>query len=168
MRARDLLPWRDFTIETSCTPQATHDTIDRLCEHSALYGRSTDAPFAGGSTARGAFELHPNDEQPTLVGVVARVVVVPGHACGAQVRVAVGLPWRVAACLPFLAAPVLIDVFTADHRWLVAAVPLTAMALALLIASFRHEAGAVEQTLRSAFAEAPGVPAPPETGVPFR
>jgi hypothetical protein len=167
MRARDLLPWRDFTIDTCCTPQATHETIDRLCERSALYGRSTDAPFAGGSVGPGAFELRPNDG-PSLVGVVAHVVVRPAHARGAQVRGAVGLPWRVAAWLPCLAAPVLIDVLIADDRWLVAAMPLTAMALALLVASFRHEAGAVEQALRSVFAEAPGVPDPPQTGVPFR
>jgi hypothetical protein len=167
MRAHDLLPWRDFTIDTSCTPQATHETIDRLCERSALYARSTDAPFAGGSTGDGTFELRPNDG-PSLVGVVIRVVVRPAHARGAQVRVAVGLPWRVAAWLPCLAAPLLVDVLIADDRWLVATVPLAAMALALVLAIFRHEAGTVERALRSTFAEAPGVPAPPETGLPFR
>ncbi len=50
MRARDLLPWRDFTIETSWSPEVAALELGRRVGARSFFARahgSGDEPFVG-------------------------------------------------------------------------------------------------------------------------
>jgi hypothetical protein len=188
MRARELLPWREFTVDTSWSPEVVTAAIDRECANPVQGGRP-DAAFVGERTGPGVFDLRRNPRQVALVGVGLHVVVSPARARGARLRVTVGaaLPWMTLGGLA--AALVTVCVMLGLRAWsaaselslgaldgvpaicipaLVAILGVFALVGGAYVDGFRHEARLVESILRSAFAEAPGVPDPPDTGEPFR
>jgi hypothetical protein len=173
MRARELLPWRDFTIETSWPPSVAAIELQKLIGERRFFGGG-DMPFAGtrdGSVFRFSRRIaYRNSFLPMIVAVVE-----PSHHDGARVRVQMRLHVFVMLFMGiWMTGATLVSVMV-GFATLSRGQPAGLLALAFPLAGagmttipFAFEARTAEHLLREIYARAPALPAPPETGVAYR
>ena len=174
VQLRDLLPWRDFVIETSWSPSVAAIEIKKSIDGPPPLSGGSDALFIGREDdGRFRFSRRISYRNSFLPMIVA--VVEPSHHDGARVRVRMRLHLFVMVFVSVwiggasLAAFMVAFIFI-SHGYpvglLAAVLPL--LGAAMVSIPFALEAPRAERLLRDVFARAPALPAPPETGEAYR
>jgi len=172
MHARDLVPWRDFTIETSWSPTVAAVELQKRIGERRFFGGG-DTPFTGtvdGSVFRFSRRIaYRNSFLPMIVAVIE-----PSHHNGARIRVQMRLHvlvmvfmavWMTGATLAGLVG---LTALARGQPAGLAALAFPLFGAALSTIPFALEARLAERLLREIYAQAPAPPAPPESGVAYR
>jgi hypothetical protein len=174
MRPRDWLPWRRFVVETSWSPSVVAIEIGKRIADPRLFSRDAERPFVGTRVAEGSFRFSRAISYRNSFLPVIEAVVEPSPN-GARVRVALNLNPLVAIFMAvWMAGATMATLMAMGHAlstrrpdgFLVLGFPL--FGAALVSVGFAFEARKAEALIRDIFANAPGVPAPPDTGEPYR
>ncbi len=168
MRARDLLPWRDFVIETSWSPVVAATEMKNRIGPRRLYGGGS-APFAGESLNDAAFRFrraiaYRNSFLPHI-----HVAVEPAGDRGALVHVRMQLhPAVLALTVIWLVGMTIGAIAQVTLAWHRHAGPLglamPAIGIVVIVVSFGLEARKAEAMLREIYAPAPAL----KTNEPYR
>ena len=173
MRARNLLPWRDFVIETSWPPNVAATEIKKRIGKPRLFGRS-DETFVGKSTSEGEFRFSRAIRYKNSFLPIIHAAVEPSYRDGARVRVRMRLHglvlafmaiWMTAAASGALVG--LVSLARGRPVGLVGVV-FTVSVASFVAVTFSREADVAEALLRRIFAAAPALPSAPDTGAPYR
>ena len=160
MRGRDLLPWRDITIDTSWPPAVVHTELAKQMDPPRLRGDSGDGPFIGEALSQGHFRFrrhigYRKALRPTLVAIVE-----PAAHGGSRIRVHMRLHPMTAILLSlwlalatFIGVPLGVQTAVVGLLMLVFGAAITCIPFAL-------EARSSERMLREIFAKAPARPEP--------
>jgi hypothetical protein len=176
MRARDLLPWRTFVVETKWPPSvAVIEIRKQVGTVRGLLGGGGDneyAPFVG-TEDRGRFHISRRIGNERSVRPRLEVAVEPSHHDGSRVVVRVDPDAKMLLLVSFAVAVGLIVAgfaVAADGLGpqLLLALPIAAALGAALVVPSALEARESERLLREIFAAAPALPAPPETDDAYR
>jgi hypothetical protein len=175
MRMRDLLPWRNFVIDTNGPPEVAAAELRKHVEAPRRWGGSGgDVPFAGRELEAGRFEFCRVISYKNSFLPVIRVVIEPSHQGGARVRIAMRLDPSVLAFtrvwMRFSVLAVLLGLaflFRGEVMGL-AALSIPVFGAALCAVSFALEAGKAELLLRQIFGATPALPAAREAGIRLR
>ncbi len=182
MHLRELLPWRDFVVDTSWPPGVAHTEIAKEVATPRWMGvagegasGTGDALFVGRAEGPGRFRFTRRIGYRNSFRPVIQVVVEASHHGGSRLRVRmrlhpfvmvfVGL-WLTLATLIGLPVGVL-GLAQGQIAALVGLVmPLFGVGITCI--PFAVEARIAERALRDLFAAAPALPEQPATGGPFR
>ena len=168
MHARDLLPWRDFVIETSWSAGVAATEMKNRLGPQRLYGGSS-APFVGESLGDAEFRFrraisYRNSFLPNI-----RVSVEPAGDRGARVHARMQLHPAVLALtaiwLVVMTIAAIAHLFAPWHRQAgPMGLALPAIGLVVVVLSFGLEARKAEAMLRAIYAPAPAL----KTNEPYR
>jgi hypothetical protein len=178
MRPRDFLPWREFTIETSWSPDVAAVELKKHIAKRGFFGRARDggnAAFVGdiseGTSFRFARAIRYNNSfLPVIVATIQS-----SDANGARIRVRMRLHrwvaafmcvWMAGAVLGSVACCVAALAHGKLAGLLAPALPL--FGTALVIVPFAIEARIAERLLREIYPAAPGRAIPPNAGASVR
>lgn len=173
MNLRDLLPWRDFVVDTRWPPEVAVAEIQKRVGQPQLFGWGETAPFVG-HRAGNAFRLNLKKSalQKGRGPAVIDAVVEPSHHNGARIRVKMRLTSSLSFVL--LASIVFLVLCVSGARAEMKGVNAVFLSFGLLFYStlvaimFVFQANKAERLLREIFARAPALPAPVETGLAYR
>jgi hypothetical protein len=173
MLMRDLLPWRDFVIETSWPPTVAAIEIKKRIAAPRIFGGG-DEPFVGKSLAEAEFRFSRAISYRNSFLPVIQAAVEPSHRDGARLRVRMRLSVPVMAFMGVWMTGAtfgaLVGLVSAARggppALIVLALPL--FGVGLVAVPFSLEARKAEAMLRAIFAAAPGLSPPPGMGGPYR
>ncbi|HEY1691673.1 MAG TPA: hypothetical protein VGG39_05910 [Polyangiaceae bacterium] len=175
MRARDLLPWRTFVVETSWSPTVAEIELrKKVAPQRAVPGDGghDDAVFVG-SEGHGRFRLSRRAGDQSTFPLRFDVVVESSHHQGARVVVRPRTVVLLILSLCLGAVTVIASIMAVvglecglPSAMLVLALPV--VLAGLLSFATAREARESERLLRGIFARAPALPAPPETDEAYR
>lgn len=171
MRPPDLIPWRDFIIDTRWSPAVADVELRKRVE--GLLGTG-DAPFRGRSVGQAQYKLHRAISYRNSFLPVIHATIEPGHRGGARVRIRMRLHAGVAVFMPIwmtgaMAAAIAGIVGLAHGQGAgVVGLAMPIFGAGLTVIPFALEARTAERLLREVYAPAPALPAPPETGEAYR
>jgi hypothetical protein len=172
MRFRDLLPWRDFAIETSWPPTLAAIEIKKRIAAPHFFGHC-DKPFVGKAFTETAFRFSRAISYRNAFLPVIQATIEPSHGNAARVRVRMRLSvpamafmaiWMTGATFGALVGLVSAAGGSAAAM-LALALPFFGAGLATM--PFSLEADEAEAMLRAIFAPAPALP-PWSAGEPYR
>lgn len=178
MRITELIPWRRFVIETRWPPDVVATELRKLVDApGTFFGADSDRPLTGRMLDRGA-RFTPTIRGKNSWAPVVRVIVEPSHREGTRLRVTVHFNFFVTAFSAIWIAAFLIlmigGVLTMADQGLSILPTIAVIALffglfvALICGSFMRYARNSERVLREAFARAPALPEPVDTGTAYR
>jgi hypothetical protein len=161
MRARELLPWRSVTIDTSWPPEAAFVELKKFVDPRWPIDGRGEAPTTGVTMARGVWSVWVGFEPARRGGtqVQATMRLRPAIAMVAMLWATGAVPWTVIALGKVL-----------NEGRLELAPFLVGLVLANVLAMFWfvHDARFAEGELRAVYRLAPALPEPPESDRPFR
>lgn len=177
VRVGDLLPWRDFVIETSWPCEVAALELRKAIDEPQLFSGEATATFVGRAESATRFKFTRRVPYRSTWRLVVLAVVEPSRRDGARIRVrmrmhlfvvAFATAWR--AAVTYRAASTVAGAVFSGRMAAADVLPLALpfFGVAITCVPFALEASKIETLLRGIYAAAPAAPPPPDTGDAYR
>jgi hypothetical protein len=176
MGLRELLPWRDFVIETAWTPEVAIAELQKQIDTPERWQVRGGPTFAGLLLNGNTFRLYRKIRNRNSWLPRIDVVIQPSHHNGARVRIKMRMNtstmlfmifWMIFSTV-FGFAMIAKSLGAKEWNDALYGMFFPVFGGALMTLGFVPEANKAERLLREIFANAPAFPAPVETGVAYR